>query len=736
MPLLLFALAVVARLWQIDLARFADDQATLLASAAQAVVSHRIPLTTGMSFTIGVRHPPLATLLLVPPELVSRNPVVASAYMGLLDALGALFVYWAGRTVAGRWAGLAAGALYALEPAAVVYGRTVWNPDLVPLCSAIALWGLVEFWQRDNDWALAAALFAGGCAAQLHPQAATLLVVWPVVAIAKGRWRWPSAVALGVLGLVLAPYLYLQLTSGWSDAQAAIRYLQQPKQLDGQAFTTVAALFSGHTYSDLLLPHGQSQPVFPMDPLGWFFAAALLGGLASAFVVRRKGELVVAACFVAPLLATVSHSGDVAPHYLLVLLPSGCLLAALALAAVEPRWLGSALLGAGLAIAGVEWVQLQQGVPEAVNANYDMPLRYSAEAAQLLPGGPAFVADREEQAGVFGYLLPGRPGLKRFDGRYTFVWPSGPASYLADANLPFASEELAGIGAPSRQVQTPAGRTAYALFSVPGGAKPSGSFQPLDVDVAHAVRLTGLAAPDLRAGGPSLVTLRWQITDPHAAIPSDVRQFGHLVDASGKVWSTNLDFRGYPRPFWEAGEVVDSGFQLDLPAGMPSGGYWFDTGFYEPISGQRLPQFQNGNLAGTSARTGPLKVRGQSPAASGPPLATFGDGQIALLGAQRIPSGVSLRWQALKKSSQDYTVFVHVLNAQGAVVAQNDSPPRDGSYPTSMWDPGEVVDDPHPLSFTPEPGQQLEVGLYSTPDLRRLPVDGQNADRVLLPVPT
>src|SRR5437867_460538 len=81
------------------------------------------------------------------------------------------------------------------------------------------------------------------------------------------------------------------------------------------------------------------------------------------------------------------------------------------------------------------------------------------------------------------------------------------------------------------------------------------------------------------------------------------------------------------------------------------------------------------------------------------------------------------------KPVRDYTAFVHVLDAQNQIVAQEDSPPRQGSYPTSLWDAGEVVDDPHPLSFGSALGQQLEIGLYTVPDLRRLPTES-GGDRV------
>ena len=69
---------------------------------------------------------------------------------GLLS-LAALAVYAGALRATGRWAALAAGLLYALEPAAVVYGRTLWNPDLVPLFAALALWGLIEFWQHEPN---------------------------------------------------------------------------------------------------------------------------------------------------------------------------------------------------------------------------------------------------------------------------------------------------------------------------------------------------------------------------------------------------------------------------------------------------------------------------------------------------------------------------------------------------------------------------------------------------------
>jgi hypothetical protein len=100
---------------------------------------------------------------------------------------------------------------------------------------------------------------------------------------------------------------------------------------------------------------------------------------------------------------------------------------------------------------------------------------------------------------------------------------------------------------------------------------------------------------------------------------------------------------------------------------------------------------------------------------------------------------LTLYWQAQAEMEQDYTVFVHLLDAEGLLVAQHDSQPGGGSLPTSSWLEGEVIADEHPLRLDPNlpPGSyRLEVGLYLWPTMERLPVlDGAGqvqGDKVVL----
>ncbi|MDY7041908.1 MAG: glycosyltransferase family 39 protein, partial [Chloroflexota bacterium] len=55
---------------------------------------------------------------------------------------------------------------------------------------------------------------------------------------------------------------------------------------------------------------------------------------------------------------------------------------------------------------------------------------------------------------------------------------------------------------------------------------------------------------------------------------------------------------------------------------------------------------------------------------------------------------VSLRWQATETITTDYIVFVHLLD-DGRILAQSDTRPGEGYYPTSWWRPGDVVLDEH-----------------------------------------
>jgi hypothetical protein len=127
-----------------------------------------------------------------------------------------------------------------------------------------------------------------------------------------------------------------------------------------------------------------------------------------------------------------------------------------------------------------------------------------------------------------------------------------------------------------------------------------------------------------------------------------------------------------------------------------------------------------------------------------PPLgqhldANFGD-QIRLVGYTFDAAAGRLRiaWQAAPRAWSDYTVFLHVVDAQGHRMTGEDAPPP---VPTSQWERGEVVVDERgvpSLGDLPPGRYHLAIGLYQAQTGQRVPLlgaDGEPAGDVLdLPI--
>jgi hypothetical protein len=90
---------------------------------------------------------------------------------------------------------------------------------------------------------------------------------------------------------------------------------------------------------------------------------------------------------------------------------------------------------------------------------------------------------------------------------------------------------------------------------------------------------------------------------------------------------------------------------------------------------------------------------------------------------------VSLCWASLAPAPQDYTVFVHLYDTNGTLVADGDGPPMGGAFPTGLWQPGDMIVDTHvialdelerPWPTATEETYRIGVGLYDPMSGERL----------------
>ena len=147
--------------------------------------------------------------------------------------------------------------------------------------------------------------------------------------------------------------------------------------------------------------------------------------------------------------------------------------------------------------------------------------------------------------------------------------------------------------------------------------------------------------------------------------------------------------------------------------------------------GPRLLVFATG-LAASDATTplpGDVRIGGARLAgvSIGDPSA---DGSPPMLVPTRLfkPGGVlGLRtfWQVEQPFDQNYSIFVHLLDADGQRPTQRDAPPWQGRFPTSAWRPGSLVVDANDIYLPPglPPGEyRVVVGMYEPIGGARPPV--------------
>ncbi len=235
--------------------------------------------------------------------------------------------------------------------------------------------------------------------------------------------------------------------------------------------------------------------------------------------------------------------------------------------------------------------------------------------------------------------------------------------------------------------------------------------------------------------------LSWQSGAP---IQQGIVLFAHILDSSGNPVGgadTGMFFE-YPLALLPPNQILPARYDLKVNDGLPPGKYMIEVGLFNPAQNVRLPVEINGaRVEDDRVLIGPLKV-GLHRTPSIPPQlsnARFGD-EITLLGfdvASKIKRGEDLKltflWKSEKFIQRDYTLFAHILDDANRIVAQTDSQPIGGTYPTSIWDADELVPDEITVTLpvdAPRGRWRVEIGWYDAQTGKRLPT--ANGDSIIL----
>lgn len=330
-------------------------------------------------------------------------------------------------------------------------------------------------------------------------------------------------------------------------------------------------------------------------------------------------------------------------------------------------------------------------------------------------------------------LFPALPALASLIG----LGVSGPAgrrtrapSILVIAALALLAVWFTGVILPAFFAPPPRYEEAQAV-------DPE---HPLDATFGDAIRLLGTDVRLIDRGPALEVTLYWQA---QASMSQDYTLALQLVSPVPGDTTLRWNYNSwpghgtYPTSAWLPGEVIADRYRFVLPeSDFPTQAWDLHLIVYATETGQPLSTQRGNAPAGERLILHRLRVPGETPACppEGEIAADLRFGETiglthALVTPEEGGTRVTLCWEAVQPPAADYTVFVHLESTGGTLIATGDAPPMSGGFPTSMWQPGDVIRDVH---HVPEEIDGFEVppvitvGLYRPEDGTRLParIDG------------
>jgi len=391
------------------------------------------------------------------------------------------------------------------------------------------------------------------------------------------------------------------------------------------------------------------------------------------------------------------------------------------------------------------------------------PLKFYGETAgnfllqehypRLTNIGPQKLRDLLSSGQPAVYLIPADS-----DGESTFVLlnPATNTAYLLPPLTPSQvkllvehSQNTVPLNTVLDSEQEPIARV-YPLSAdmpfLPNRTETPG--RPIHAEFAETILLVNyqITPPTLNPGDAVTLSLNWQARRP---FDDEYILFIHLFDiTTGQRWGQiNVPLTGilFDARRWPVGLTVPDRHTFLFPADAPDGPYHFELGLYRAGSQERLPVIADSTHSPDDKIIfGKLYV-GQPPGQPQIQLENIQfEDNLALQGVDikttSLPPGqplaYQLHWQALDFIAKDYVVFNHLLDSQGHIQAQQDNQPLQGRYPTSWWNPGEIVVDPYTLTLPPDlPAgtYTLRVGLYEAQTGQRLPRKNQAQDFVDFP---
>lgn len=395
-------IALILRFLSLQFMEFKGDEFNAYALAA-AYLQHMAVPQVGLVSSTGLYNPPFFITLLWPPLLFSRDPVIVTAWIVLLNAIGIVGLLLFLRRIAGDAVAFPVAALIATSPWLFILSRKIWAQDALFPFLILLHWLLMRYASERRPWQIWATGVVVALLTQLHMSAWVLpaaISVWFLLLRVWPKWR-DIGIAAAAFIVLYIPYIAFHIADNFQNLSGTTT--QHPGSIIDQLRWLVGINGSGGLWymwgavpppaipSWLLLAANVSTVIIAaLATIGFTIVTIRL--LRDSHSLRSPENIteidryvLLLTLFVVVSLAVFLVMGIPAlPHYHLVFLPLVALLMVIAVTSASSwaQWLASGLI---LVIISV-FIGLIMSIrsvivdhPEQLKGDYGTPYHYSKE---------------------------------------------------------------------------------------------------------------------------------------------------------------------------------------------------------------------------------------------------------------------------------------------------------------------------------------------------------------------
>ena len=256
------------------------------------------------------------------------------------------------------------------------------------------------------------------------------------------------------------------------------------------------------------------------------------------------------------------------------------------------------------------------------------------------------------------------------------------------------------------------------------------------VNVPFGRKLTLQSHSNIRVvkpGDPLFIDLYWSINDP---IITEYYGSIQLLDQNGnKITQTDHKLGGASFPYhttksWGTNSIIRDEYILFAPTTLTTP-VMLDLliAVYDKQTDNRIGEAIIDSLAITSKDTLNMPTTAR--------IVNANLGPVSLSGFTHEIDGdtlsLTLYWNSIEPSLVDGVIFIHIYDETNNFILGHDSPPRQGTYPMGLWQPGEGIVDTHqiPIGDLNDHKYDLQIGIYNPTSGVRLNVVDNTGNNVL-----